>query len=221
MGNAVSNTVSVIATATNTVAATVAVGNLPTGIAITANGNSAYVSNAADNTVSVINTATNSVVATIPVGTNPIGLAITLDGALAYVCNGVSNNISVISTASNTVVATIPGISGPVGVAIASPTAPQPPTNLTAAVGGGPPPAAQSVTLSWTASPSNNVVGYNVYRGTTSGGPFANIASVSAASIGYTDITVVGGTTYYYVVTTVGLGNAQGVNSNEAVAVVP
>jgi len=100
-------------------------------------------------------------------------------------------------------------------------SAPSQPTNLTAAVQGGPPPAAQSVTLSWTASTSSNVVGYNVYRGTTSGGPYANIASVSAASIGYTDITVVSGTTYYYVVTTVGPGNVQSVNSNEAVAVVP
>jgi hypothetical protein len=98
---------------------------------------------------------------------------------------------------------------------------PAPATNLTAAVGGGPPPAAQSVTLVWTASASSNVVGYNVYRGTSAGGPFTNIASVGPASIGYVDTTVVSGTTYYYVVTTVGLGNAQSVNSNEAVAVVP
>ena len=30
-----------------------------------------------------------------------------------------------------------------------------------------------TVTLKWTASTSSNVVGYNVYRGTTSGGPYS------------------------------------------------
>jgi hypothetical protein len=117
------------------------------------------------------------------------------------------------------ITATDGNISGSTTLTVVQP--PAAPTNLTTVVGGGPPPAAQSVTLSWTASRSSNVVGYNVYRGTTSSGPYVNIASVSAASIGYTDITVVSGTTYYYVVTTVGLGNAQSVNSNEAIAVVP
>jgi len=63
-----SNNVSVINTATNTVAATVPVGSLPGGIAVTPDGYFVYVSNFGSNSVSVINTTTNAVVATVDVG---------------------------------------------------------------------------------------------------------------------------------------------------------
>ena len=75
--NANANTVSVIDTATNTVSATVAVGSVPFGIAITPDGTKAYVTNANADTVSVIDTATNTVVGSaIPVGSAPFGIAI-------------------------------------------------------------------------------------------------------------------------------------------------
>ena len=54
----------VIKTSTNTVVKTVRVGNSPDGIAITPNGNDAYVGNSGSNTVSVIKTSTNTVVKT-------------------------------------------------------------------------------------------------------------------------------------------------------------
>src|SRR5260370_38299837 len=38
-----------------------------------------------------------------------------------------------------------------------------------------PVPVSHSVTLDWTASKSSNIVGYNVYRGGTSGGPYVQI----------------------------------------------
>src|SRR5215470_5486086 len=65
--NRMSDTVSVIDTATNTVVATVPVGRFPFGVAITPDGTHAYVTNNASRTVSVIDTATNTVVATVPV----------------------------------------------------------------------------------------------------------------------------------------------------------
>jgi len=73
------STVSVIDTATNTVVATIPVGVVPLGVAITPDGTRAYVTNAQTdfNTVSVIATATNTVVASIPVGAGPSGVAIT------------------------------------------------------------------------------------------------------------------------------------------------
>ena len=78
VANSVSNTVSVIATATNTVVATVAgVGSMPSGVAITPDGAFAYVGANAGSTVSVIATATNTVVATVGVGSEPFGVAIT------------------------------------------------------------------------------------------------------------------------------------------------
>jgi YVTN family beta-propeller protein len=65
------NSVSVINTATNTVTATVAVGNNPGGIAVNPAGTFAYVANEFSNNVSVINTATNTVTATVNVGSVP------------------------------------------------------------------------------------------------------------------------------------------------------
>jgi YVTN family beta-propeller protein len=56
----------VIATATNTVVATVRVGTRPGGLAITPNGEDAYVANG-PGTVSVIDTATNTVVKAVAV----------------------------------------------------------------------------------------------------------------------------------------------------------
>src|SRR5437667_594727 len=99
-----SNTVSVIDTASNTVVATVAVGSGPLGVAITPDGNRAYVANLFDNTVSVIDTAKKTVVATVALGNGPLAVAITPDGTRAYVTGG---PVSVIDTASNTVVATV------------------------------------------------------------------------------------------------------------------
>jgi len=119
--------VSVIDTASNTVAATVQAGIGPQGVAITPNGAFAYVANFTSNDVSVIDTATNTVVATVPVGAGPWGVAIAPSGAFAYVtafdfCVG---SVSVIDTTVgsptfNTVVATVSPLGGCLtGVAVA------------------------------------------------------------------------------------------------------
>jgi YVTN family beta-propeller protein len=68
--------VSVIATATNKVVATVPVGRIPFGVAVTPDGKHAYVANGGSNNVSVLDTATNTVVATVPVVSGPIGVGI-------------------------------------------------------------------------------------------------------------------------------------------------
>jgi YVTN family beta-propeller protein len=104
--NQASNTVSVIATATNTVVGSpVPVGNGPQGVAVTPDGSKVYVANFGDNTVSVIATATNMVVGSpITVGNNPRGVAVTPDGSTVYVANTGRNTVSVIATATNMVV---------------------------------------------------------------------------------------------------------------------
>ena len=63
--------VSVIDTATNTVIATITVGDQPVGVAVNPAGTLVYVANFSSNTVSVIDAATNTVTATVTVGTNP------------------------------------------------------------------------------------------------------------------------------------------------------
>jgi len=77
VANQADGTVSVIDTATtpNTVVATVTVGLVPFGVAVTPDGKRVYVANSSSNTVSVIDTTTtpNTVVATVTVGANPLG----------------------------------------------------------------------------------------------------------------------------------------------------
>ncbi|MEK3913484.1 cohesin domain-containing protein [Paenibacillus sp. FSL H7-0331] len=94
----------------------------------------------------------------------------------------------------------------------ATPQAPLPatPINLTGQAGN------SQVSLSW--SISAMATGYNIKRSTTNGGPYTTISS-STATATYSDISVVNGTTYYYVVSAI---NAAGesANSNQ-VAVTP
>jgi YVTN family beta-propeller protein len=77
VANFVANTVSVIATATNTVSTTIPVGQRPDFLTVSRDGASVFVPNQNSDTVSVIATATNTVTATISVGANPTGIATT------------------------------------------------------------------------------------------------------------------------------------------------
>jgi YVTN family beta-propeller protein len=110
------NSVLVIDTATNTIAATIPLpGTSNTfNVAVSPNGRKLYVTSFTSNTTSVIDTTTNTVVATIPVGNFPEGVAVTPDGSRVYVANAFSNNVSVIDAGTNAVTATIPVGSGPV-----------------------------------------------------------------------------------------------------------
>jgi YVTN family beta-propeller protein len=117
------NSVSVIATATNVVVATVGVGSSGAeGVAVTPDGNFVYVASpSGGGMVSVIATASSTVAATVGVGSFPNAVAVSPDGKFVYVTNFGSNNVSVIATATNTVVATIGVGSGPDGVGIIPP----------------------------------------------------------------------------------------------------
>jgi fibronectin type 3 domain-containing protein len=79
-----------------------------------------------------------------------------------------------------------------------------------------------NVVLQWHASSTPNVAGYNVYRGTTSGGPYTRLNPSLITSLNYTDENVQAGQTYYYVVTVVASdGVSESAYSNEAHATVP
>jgi fibronectin type 3 domain-containing protein len=77
-----------------------------------------------------------------------------------------------------------------------------------------------SVQLNWTASTST-VVGYNVYRGGQSGGPYTKSNATAVTLISYTDSVVQSGQTYFYVVTAIDSNNLESVYSNEVSAVIP
>jgi len=96
-------------------------------------------------------------------------------------------------------------------------------TNSTAQVsltGSGTPPPQHSVNLSWNPSTSG-AVGYNVYRGNVSGGPYTEINPTLDPNTTYTDSTVVGGQTYYYVSTAVDSAGVESGFSNQVKATIP
>ena len=80
--------------------------------------------------------------------------------------------------------------------------------------------ALHSVLLNWSASTSPNLMNYNVYRGTTPGGPYGVVTTLGLVT-SYVDSNIQGGQTYYYVTTVVDDTGAESGHSNEASAVVP
>jgi fibronectin type 3 domain-containing protein len=77
-----------------------------------------------------------------------------------------------------------------------------------------------SVTLSWTASTTSGVTGYNVYRSTTTGGPYTKLTATAVSGTTYTDSSVTAGATYYYVATAL-VGSSESGYSNQTSATVP
>jgi YVTN family beta-propeller protein len=111
---------------TNTVIATIPVGQTPAGIAVTPNSLYAYVANnnnagipGAD-TVSVLNLTNNTLQQTISDSSfsEPYTVTINAAGTKAYVTNSDIRTVSVIDLATNTVTGVIGGFDGPSGFAI-------------------------------------------------------------------------------------------------------
>ncbi len=131
VSNFLSNTVSVIDVATNSVIPPdIAVGPGPSFITITPTPDvsKAYVVNPADqssfgvtgNTVSVIDIKSNTlIIPPVQVGSRPIDLAIRPDGAQVFVVNYFSNTVSVIDTLTNQVITTLKVGNAPLAIAIA------------------------------------------------------------------------------------------------------
>jgi fibronectin type 3 domain-containing protein len=84
-----------------------------------------------------------------------------------------------------------------------------------------PPAQPHTVQLSWYASISPDVIGYNLYRGNVSGGPYTLINAGVLPQTSYQDSDVMAGQTYYYVTTAVDSSNVESGFSNEALAMVP
>ncbi len=124
------------------------------------------------------------------------GQIVTLNVTFAPAATGsVTGSVSVVSNASNS----------PASIAL---------------TGTGVAPISHSGTLNWTASTST-VIGYDVYRGTVSGGPYTKINSAVDATTTFTDTTVQAGQTYYWVVTAVNSSNVQSTYSNEVSGTIP
>ncbi len=90
--------------------------------------------------------------------------------------------------------------------------APAAPSGLTATGGN------STVALDWNDNNEIDLSGYNVYRSTTSGGPYSKLNGSIVSSSNYSDNSVSGGVTYYYVVRAVDTSSNESGNSNQTSA---
>lgn len=83
-------------------------------------------------------------------------------------------------------------------------------------------PLAHSVDITWDPSTSTTLQGYNVYRGTVSGGPYSKISPTLATStLLFTDTTPVSGKQYFYVVTAVDTSGTESAASSQVAVTIP
>jgi hypothetical protein len=168
--------------------------------------------------VNVGSSSTQSVTLTNSGGSNLSVANVTISGA-GFSVNGISAGLIVAPTASVAMNVTFaPAASGSVtgSVAITSSASNSP---LTVSFSGTGQVVAHSATLAWTES--STVIGYNVYRGSVSGGPYTKINPSLDATTSFEDTTVQAGQTYYWVVTAVNSSNVESTYSIQTAATIP
>lgn len=82
-------------------------------------------------------------------------------------------------------------------------------------------PVQHKVQLSWKASNSKHILGYNIYRGNRSGGPYKKINDVLDPNSRFTDLRVNAGNKYYYVATAVNWTKRESAHSKQIQVVIP
>jgi len=171
---------------------------------------------------------------TLDLGSVVVGTSGTASGSLT----AIGANVTVTSVSSNNSVFSLSGLSLPVTIPAGQSTAftvtfspqtsgavsatltftsnAQPSTTTETLTGTGTPAPPHTVNLSWNASTSSDVSGYNIYRAvfTTSCGSYAKINSALVTSILYSDSSVVDGTSYCYASTAVNTSNEESGYSN-------
>jgi len=81
---------------------------------------------------------------------------------------------------------------------------------------------AHSVDVTWAASSSTPLQGYNVYRSTVSGGPYTKLSpTLSPTTLLFTDTTPLSGKQYFYVVTALNTSGAESSASSEVAVTIP
>jgi len=86
--------------------------------------------------------------------------------------------------------------------------------------GSGAAPVNHSVTLGWAPS-SSLFAGFNVYRGSLSGGPYTKVNTALISATSFVDASVASGQTYHYVATEMDSTGAESVYSAEVIATIP
>ena len=162
-------------------------------------------------------TQTFSISGTISPGTSGSGATVSLSGATTASTTADSSGNYSFTGLTDGVYAVTPGKSGfaftPTSQSATVSGANVTGVNFTAG-------AAHSVALSWSASTSA-VVGYNVYRSIVSGNQYAKVNSGLIGGLAFTDTGLQGGSTYYYVTTSVDAFGNESTFSNQATASIP
>jgi hypothetical protein len=171
---------------------------------------------------------------TLPLGSVVVGSSGTATGTLT----ASGNSVTVTAASPNNSVFTIGGFSlphtiaagqsvnftitfspltsGAAGATLTFTSNAQPSTTTESLTGTGTPAPTHSVALSWNASTSQNISGYNIYRAgySTSCGSFSKINSVIDTGTLYTDSSVTNGSAYCYATTAVDSSNVESGYSN-------
>jgi len=174
-------------------------------------GSQAVATGSTAQTVTLTNSgnATLSITSLVPTGANASDFAETADTCGSSVAAGGNCTIEVTFT---------PSASGQrtATLSITDNTSGSPQTVSLSGTG------SHDVILSWAVSGTSGVVGYNVYRGTTSGGENSTpLNSTPINGTTYLDENVTAGATYFYAVTAVGSNGTQSAASAETEATVP
>jgi hypothetical protein len=152
---------------------------------------------------------------------NATGAAVTISGAstndTAFVVSGISLPMTIQAGQSAPFTVTFsPSAAGTASATLTVTSDAQPSTAVATLTGTGTAAPVHSVNLSWNASTSANISGYNVYRAvyTTSCGSFSKINTLLNTGLLYTDSNVTDGTSYCYAATAVDTSNAESGYSN-------
>jgi len=78
-----------------------------------------------------------------------------------------------------------------------------------------------SVAVSWVASVTTDVIGYNLYRAASLNGTYTLVNSALIGGTSYTDSSVQAGKTYYYAATSVDSANNESLYSTAVSATIP
>ena len=152
---------------------------------------------------------------------NATGANVTITGATtnntAFVVSGISLPLTIPASQSVPFTVTFsPSTTGSASATLTFTSNAQPVTTTATLTGSGTAAPVHSVNLSWNASTSSNISGYNVYRAvyTSSCGSFSKVNSLLNTGTLYTDSNVSDGTAYCYAATAVDTSNAESGYSN-------
>lgn len=180
-------------------------------------------------------TTTVTIQPPMPIGSSPISVSIspatvTLKAGAGQLftaaVSGTTNRDVTWSTTDGTVTSrglfTTPGVGVVTRIVVKAASQADPTKSASAGVTALAQVGQHAVDLSWNASTSGDIVGYNVYRGQVVSGPYSKINTGGlVASTLYSDTSVARGMTYYYVATVVNSSGEESAHSNQAPAIIP